>query len=62
MSKQKNAPPQNNKFLKTTPEQIGAAVIGLAVATTLPALAVLGVAAGVGAVAYSCKKKAKKSK
>lgn len=59
----KNQPPvNNNKFLKTTPEKLGMAVVGLAVATTLPALAVLGTAAGVGAVAYTHKKKEKEAK
>ncbi len=60
----KNQPPANNKnkFLQTTPEKIGAVAFGLAVATALTPLAVVGAAAGVGAVAYSRKKKAKKNK
>ncbi len=58
----KNQPPAKNKFLKTTPEKLGAAAFALAVATTLPPLAVIGAAAGAGAIAYTRNKKAKSKK
>lgn len=60
----KNQPPANNKnkLLKTTPEKLGAAAFGLAVATTLAPALVLGLAAGAGTTAYIRKKKAEKAK